>query len=427
MPRCFNDDNIYRNMIRRNFLKAASALSTAGLLQVNGTAAKSVIQNFDSEREYWVNMLTKITLPVLQALSENKLKALMPVEAKEGLQEDRRRVTYLEALGRSLAGIAPWLELGVDDTPEGKLRKKFIDLSVASIKNAVTPTSADYMNFTEHGQPLVDAAFLAHALIRAPKQLWGNLDTKARGHLVNALKATRTIQPPQNNWLLFSAMVEAAMLKFTGIYNKSTVAFALQQHEAWYKGDSIYGDGSELAFDYYNSFVIQPMMLDITTTIHEIEKNYDDKILLYERRAGRYAEIQERLISPEGAFPPTGRSIAYRCGAFQLLAQLALQKKLPPSLEPEQVRSALTAVIKRSMDATGTFDNNGWLTIGFCGHQPGIGEGYVSTGSLYLCTVAFLPLGLPAADAFWTNPFMEWTSLKAYSGKNFPIDHSLKK
>ncbi len=414
-------------MIRRNFLKAASTLSAAGLFPFNEGTAKSVIKNFDGEREYWISTLTKITLPVLQALSEKKLKVLMPVEAKEGLLEDRKRVTYLEALGRSLAGIAPWLELGADNTKEGKLRKKFIDLSVASIKNAVTPSSPDYMNFTEHGQPLVDAAFLAHALIRAPKQLWENLDTEARGYLVNALKSTRTIQPPQNNWLLFSAMVEAALLKFTGTYNKSTVEYALQQTEAWYKGDSIYGDGAELAFDYYNSFVIQPMMLDITNTIHEVEKNYDDKIALYEKRSGRYAEIQERLISPEGSFPPVGRSIAYRCGAFQLLAQLALQKKLPSSLEPAQVRSALTAVIKRSMDAPGTFDNNGWLTIGFCGHQPGIGEAYISTGSLYLCTVAFLPLGLPATDAFWSNPFMEWTSLKAYSGKSFPIDHALKK
>ena len=201
-------------------------------------------------------------------------------------------------------------------------------------------------------------------------------------------------------------MVEAALLRFTNTCNKASVVYALQQHEAWYKGDSIYGDGPEFAFDYYNSFVIQPMLLDILNTVNEVEQNYHDKILLCQKRAQRYGEIQERIISPEGAFPPTGRSIAYRCGAFQLLAQLALQKKLPASLEPEQVRSALTAVIKRSMEAPGTFDTNGWLTIGFCGHQPGIGEQYISTGSLYLSTVAFLPLGLPATDAFWANPFM---------------------
>ena len=33
-----------------------------------------------------------------------------------------------------------------------------------------------FYEFYDWGQPLVDAAFLAHALIRAPKQLWANLD-----------------------------------------------------------------------------------------------------------------------------------------------------------------------------------------------------------------------------------------------------------
>jgi hypothetical protein len=117
-----------------------------------------------------------------------------------------------------------------------------------------------------------------------------------------------------------------------------------------------------------------------------------------------------------------GRSIAYRCGAFQLLAQMALQKLLPASLTPAQVRSALTAVIRKSMQAPGTFDKNGWLTIGFCGHQPGIGEHYISTGSLYLCTTAFLPLGLPPSDEFWSGAPVDWTSKRAYSGNEFPID-----
>ncbi|QEC68331.1 DUF2264 domain-containing protein [Panacibacter ginsenosidivorans] len=413
-------------MIRRNFLKATSTIGAAGLLQFNKARAKYTAENFDSDRAYWVHMLTKITLPGLQALSAKRLKILMPVEAKEGALNDRKKVTYLEALGRTLAGLAPWLELGPDDTNEGKLRKQFIELAAASVKNAVDPSSPDYMNFTEGGQSLVDAAFLAHALIRAPKQLWGNLDTATRILLTNALQSTRSIQPPQTNWLLFSAMIEAALLKFTNTYNESPVTYALQQHEAWYKGDSIYGDGAELAFDYYNSFVIQPMLLDITATVNEATRQYGDRMLLYEKRSQRYAEIQERFISPEGAFPPVGRSLAYRCGAFQLLAQLALQQKLPASLQPALVRSALTAVIKKSMDAPGTFDNNGWLTIGFCGHQPDIAELYISTGSLYLCTVAFLPLGLPATDAFWADGAMEWTSKKAYLGKSFPIDHALK-
>ena len=413
-------------MIRRQFLKGLSATGLGGFINIGNTKAEAHEVKPISDREYWVDMLIKITLPVLQALSEGRLKKSMPVETAPGLLEDRRRVTHLEALGRSLAGLAPWLELGPDESSEGKRREQFISLATNAIKSAVTPSSPDYMNFSEHGQPLVDAAFLAHALIRAPKQLWQNLDGTTQQHLINALSSTRNIKPPLTNWLLFSAMIETALLKFTSSYNEEPVELALQKHEEWYKGDAVYGDGPEFAFDYYNSFVIQPMLLDVVRTFHELKGMYAEELSVIEKRVTRYAEIQERMISPEGTFPPTGRSIAYRCGAFQLLSQMALQKKLPTSLSPAQVRSALSAVIKRSLEAPGTFDQQGWLTIGFCGHQPEIGEHYISTGSLYLCTVAFLPLGLPQHDDFWSGPTTAWTSLKAYSGLSFPIDHALK-
>jgi hypothetical protein len=221
-------------------------------------------------------------------------------------------------------------------------------------------------------------------------------------------------------------MVEAALLKFSKKYDVMRVDYAIKQHEAWYKGDGVYGDGPEFHFDYYNSFVIHPMLLDVVATVNQETEDLKDLLTQLEPRAKRYAEIQERLISPEGTFPPVGRSIAYRCGAFQLLAQMALNKKLPESLSPAQVRSGLTAVIKRSMEAPETFDKDGWLTIGFAGHQPAIGETYISTGSLYLCTEAFLPLGLPASDEFWSGPAQDWTSKKAYAGKEFPIDHALR-
>lgn len=142
-------------------------------------------------------------------------------------------------------------------------------------------------------------------------------------------------------------------------------------------------------------------------------------------RARRYSEILERMIAPDGSFPPIGRSLAYRFGVFHLLAQLALLHQLPSSLPPGQVRSALTAVIRRMSEAPGTFDREGWLTIGFCGHQPGIGEQYISTGSLYLCAAGLLPLGLPHEDEFWQAEPQDWTARKVWAGQGIPLDHAL--
>jgi hypothetical protein len=414
-------------MKRRTFSRLAVALpfSLGDAKKKVTEATSSSTTDVTDDRAYWLQMLLKVAEPVLTALSQNKLKATMPIESAPGQLESRKAVSHLEALGRTLAGLAPWLSLAADDSVEGRLRQRYVDLACKSIANGVNPGSPDYLNFTKGGQPLVDAAFLAHGLLRAPK-LWSNLTSTAQENLIKALQSTRIIKPGYNNWLLFSAMVEAALLKFTGSGDELRMDYAIKQHLNWYKGDGAYGDGPDFHWDNYNSYVIQPMLLDVVKTLLDAgkaEKNLFETLLT---RAQRYAIVQERMIGPDGSFAAFGRSLAYRCGAFQLLSQVALQGSLPPELTPGQVRSALTAVIHRTMDAPGTFDKNGWLQIGLCGHQPAIGETYISTGSLYLCSVAFLPLGLPASNPFWTSPAADWTAKRIWSGQDVKADHAIK-
>ncbi len=334
-------------------------------------------------------------------------------------------MTHLEALGRLLAGLAPWLELPADSTPEGRERASYAALARRAIARAVDPASADFLNFTRDRQPLVDAAFLALGVLRAPRALRDELDDTTRRHLIAALESTRPITPPFNNWLLFSATVEAGLKSLGAGWDRTRVDYALRQHEQWYKGDGAYGDGPDFHWDYYNSFVIHPLLLAVIDACNEESAAWKDLAPAVMRRAQRYAAVQERLIGPDGSFPAIGRSLAYRCGAFHLLADVTLRRRLPDGVSPAQVRGALTTAVKRTLEAPGTFDAEGWLRIGFCGHQPGVGEPYISTGSLYLCAVALLPLGLPASDEFWSAPAQPWTSLRAWSGQPFPIDHAL--
>lgn len=367
-------------------------------------------------RDYWLESMRRIADPVLSSLSHRELKRRLPVVAQE-----RAIYAPLEAFGRLLAGLAPWLELRDVQGPEAELQKIFTRSALLGLDAATDPASADRMNFLSGHQPIVDAAFLAQAVVRAPGALLDALDDRVRHNLVQALRETRTRKPHFNNWLLFAAMIETALYKLGAPdWDPMRVDYALRQHEQWYLGDGMYADGPQFHYDYYNSFVIQPMLLDIVRTLPDwkrLEKNI-------EARAVRHAMIQERLISPEGTFPPVGRSLAYRFGAFQLLAQIALMDKLPPALSPAQVRCALTAVMRRMMDA-GMFDAEGWLRIGFCGHQPEVGESYISTGSLYLCAMVFLPLGLPVTHPFWADADAPWTACNAWGGQAFPIDKSL--
>lgn len=384
------------------------------------------VEDFKSERQYWIDTLIKITRPVLEALAERRLKATMPIGGN-GERGARKQFTHLEALGRTLAGLAPWLESGSNEPEESRLREEMAILARQALDSATDPESPDFVNFSYEHQPIVDAAFLAHAILRAPQELWGKLDPRIKKNVIKGLKATRTRKPFFCNWLLFSAMIEVALFRMGEVWDPMRVDYAIKQHEQWYLGDGVYGDGPEFHWDYYNSFVIQPMLVDIIEAVGQEYQEWEDLKPDILKRAARYAEIQERLIGPDGTFPPIGRSLAYRFGAFQLLAQMAFQKKLPLSLSPSQVRTALTAVIKRVIEMPGTFDEYGWLKIGFAGDQNDIGEPYISTGSLYLCTTVFLPLGLEPDDEFWADQARDWTSKKIWSGQSVACDYSVTK
>jgi hypothetical protein len=349
----------------------------------------------------------------------------MPVESHPS-SKDRPQYTYLEGFGRLLAGIAPWLELGANETAEGAERARLATLARAGMDAATDPASPDFMNFAKGRQPLVDAAFLAQAMLRAPNELWRKLDARVQQNVVAALRSSRPIPAGENNWKLFATLVEVFLHRAGEKRDDTRLFEGLRKHREWYVGDGMYGDGPEFHWDYYNSFVIQPMLVEALDVVADDGAEWKTLRGKAIERLTRYAAIQERMIAPDGTYPVIGRSIAYRAGAFQGLALAALRKILPKEVTPSQARAALTAVIRRTMEAPGTFDARGWLTIGLAGHQPGLGETYISTGSLYLCSVALLPLGLPPEDPFWDAPPAKTTWEKAWSGENLPVDKAIK-
>ncbi len=415
---------------RRAFLKrtlwggAGAALAGRGA-EAAPIVARSEAPSVAMSRARWVDLLDRVSRPVLRAAADGKLQQLMPVEAAPGHVEDRRKVTHLEAVGRTLSGIAPWLEHGSANGAEGQLRAKYLDWARAAIATGVDPKSPGWLRFGEERQTIVDAAFLALGLHRAPQSVRDALPRHVRSQLADAMRATRKQTPPMNNWLLFAAMIEVALFQLGEDWDRQRVDFALKKLAEWYVGDGVYGDGSHYHADYYDSYVMHPFLLAVLEAVGEKDPAWKAMIPTEHARATRYAAIQERTIGPDGSFAPIGRSLAYRCGAFHLLADAAYRRILPEHVSAAQVRCGLAAVITRTLTAPATFDEHGWLQIGLCGHQPSIGETYISTGSLYLCTEAFLPLGLQPDDEFWSGPDAAWSGKKAWSGVDLLADHAL--
>ncbi|MBF9254082.1 DUF2264 domain-containing protein [Pontibacter sp. 172403-2] len=379
-----------------------------------------------SDRELWLHYMDKVARPVLSNLAADQLKETMPVALSEKIDNkaSREKVAYLEAFGRVMSGIGPWLNLEGGSKEEVALRNQYRQWALKAVANAVNPSAKDYMQW-EGGQPLVDASFLALGLIKCP-WLWEHLDRKVQEQVITAFKITRNTVPVYSNWILFSGMIEAFFANYGMDYDPVRIEYGIREFsEHWYVGDGMYSDGMNFALDYYNSYVIQPYLATILEVAGKKSNRYKGYAPEFDKITKRYAEIQERLINTDGSYPVIGRSIAYRGGAFHHLADMAMRQQLPESLSPAQVRSALTAVINKTLTAPSSFTKKGWLNIGLYGYQPDAADFYITTGSLYLCATIFLPLGLPETDTFWSAPAAPWTAVKAWTGQDFPADHAL--
>ena len=379
-----------------------------------------------AERALWVEKMLTIVAPVVTNLEAGTLRANLPRRP----QSSSDPYAELEAFGRTMAGFAPWFELPDDETDEGRLRAAWRPRLLKAIRNAVDPRSPDFMVFAspKNRQPLVDAAFFAQGLLRAPNGIWAKLDADTRKLVTDAFASSRATVAWNCNWLLFEGEIEAFMLEATGACDVRRLRRGVDKFaKDWYVGEGYYSDGDHLAFDGYNSFVIQPMFLEISEVMarHGMDKGAE-YVELAKGRLRRYADIQERMISPEGTYPMLGRSITYRFGTLQGLALAATRGTAWHTAGEGAIRSAMTAVLRRQ-GGPRNFRADGWLEVGFNGVQPELAERYIDYGSQYLCTVFFLPLSLAPDASFWTAPEEPWTCKAGWGGERTRIDKAYRK
>ena len=414
--------------MRKNLMKALAVV--LAMMLPMGIMAKKKQEKVMTDREYWCQQAYKMAQPVLENMAKGELQKNMQLEVSPNWDGRNKKVAYMETFGRLMAGIAPWLSLPDDDTPEGAQRKQLRQWALAAYKNAVDPESPDYLAWRGHGQALVDAAYVAESLIRGYDALWMPLDEVTKQRYLEEFKQLRRVEPPYTNWFLFSSTIESFIAKAFGTkeYDDFRVMMPIRKTEEWYVGDGWYADGPVFAFDYYTSYVFHAMYLETLQNMIDAKQNgtrldykkYYDREL---KRAQKFSIVLERFISPEGTFPVIGRSTPYRLAALQPLALLAWYQKLPSDLSNGQVRAALTKTMHRMFDQQNNYNEGGFLTIGFCGSQPGTADWYTNNGSLYMTSLSFMPLGLPADHDFWTCEPQPWTQVKAWGGQPFPKDH----
>jgi len=415
-------------MDRRDFLTTALATGALAAVPQEAAARQTSPDGERADRSYMVDLLRKMASPVLGPMSQGRLQATFKPELSPTWDGRDAKVAYLECFGRLVAGIAPWLALPDDQSPEGRLRETLRRQALASYAHSVDPASPDYLLWRKEPQALVDSAYYTNALLRAPRQLWEPLDATTKARLIEEIKGLRRVSPPYQNWLLFAAMNEAFLLSVGEQWDPMRIDLAIRKINEWYVGDGWYADGPRFHFDHYGGYVIHAMLVEILEVLVATQAKFnslDAPALLAQayKRMQRYGEHLERLIGPDGSYSPIGRSLTYRTSVFQPLGLLAWRKKLPQSLPEGQVRAATLAAQRAIFRFPTNFDDQGYLTIGFTGHLPQLGDIYSNAGSMYIVSESLIALGLSANDSYWTSQPQDWTSKKAFSGQPFPKDY----
>src|SRR5579859_293736 len=194
-------------MKRRNFIGLSTLTAAAGLLPAEGVlAAKGAVsgegggdsgkdgklsageKGKGDDRVYWADTMNRIASPVLRNMSRGELRKNMPVEYSPVWDGRDKSVAYMEAFGRLMAGLAPWLALPDDGTPESGQRSALRAQALQSLAVSVDPSNPDYLTWGKEGQPLVDAAYIAHAFLRAPGTLWQPLDNATKQRFIKEFK-----------------------------------------------------------------------------------------------------------------------------------------------------------------------------------------------------------------------------------------------
>lgn len=169
--------------MNRNAFFKLLAVAGAGSLFSSSTLAADTKPNLPT-RDYWLQLMDKIARPVLVNGAARTFRTQLPVEQVPGSK--RETCTQLEAVGRLFCGIAPWLELSQVPSSEVAMQSEYRKLAIETLQSIVDPNSPDFLFDHMEPQMLVDSAFLCHALLRAPKQLWEALDEASKNNLLTA-------------------------------------------------------------------------------------------------------------------------------------------------------------------------------------------------------------------------------------------------
>jgi hypothetical protein len=342
------------------------------LVTLNEHELNSSIDRNCSAKELWTNYLIKIISPPLNDLTFT-------------------RIEDLECFARIFAGSSPWLSKNTESKECTKIMGLFRQLCNASLSSLYNLK-----------QSAVECANICYGLLISKHVLWNMLNTQEQESFIQILLKVRRLITPWHiecNWCLFFCIIDAFLFSVSSYkyFDSIFVYTTIKNVESWYVGDGFYKDGNRgFTMDYYNSYVIHPLYIEILKVCDP------EKVSEAYKRCIRFTEFLERIVFADGSFPPLGRSITYRLGAFHALSYCILNESISELHSYQSLQRLLQKLMLR-MITSSIFDEKGLLHLGFTGLQETLADSYSNWGSMYFITLFFIVLGLPDDHTFWID------------------------
>lgn len=296
------------------------------------------------------------------------------------------RSARMEAFSRMLWGLAPLWSQG------GGL--EYLPQFREGLVNGADPEHPAYWGpVADCDQKIVEMAAIATTLMLCGERL--ALSEREARNLHAWLSGVEGKVLPQNNWLFFRVLVQAAFRRMGWSWNQKQLEEDLAKLDGWYLGEGWYCDGQPSQVDYYIPFGMHYYGL-IYARFMEMED--PARARLFQKRAARFAQDYLYWFEDGGRAVPFGRSLTYRFGQCAFFSTLAFAgvEALPWGVVKSRVLGNL-----RDWFAQPIFSSDGLLTVGYGYPNLCVGENYNAPGSPYWALKAFLCLALPEEHPFW--------------------------
>lgn len=342
-----------------------------------------IVNEFKTRKDYQ-NAFRELCIPLKKYYSPGKaLVFIGEISAHYGV-----KTLGLEGFSRILWGLAPLWAGGEESCLD--------EYILEGIIHGTDQKHPEYWgDYGDGEQAYVEMGALAYAILLAPEKVWEPLNKEARENLQRWLLQINRHKISDNNWLFFRILVNCALYKVHGNYNREQLEQDLNRIDDFYLGDGWYSDGLTKQRDYYIGFALHFYSLIYAKLM---EKEDMVRSAWYKERSKQFAESFIYWFGDRGEALPYGRSLTYRFaqGCFWPAMVFA-------GVECESL-GVVKGIINRHFRywfSHPILDAENKLTLGYTYPNLHMCEGYNSSQSPYWALKSFLVLALPQEHPFW--------------------------